>query len=302
MRAAVTGASGFVGGWLRSHLEAMGDHVVAVDTDVTQAAELRADLVAAAPEVIYHLAGQANVAASWTDPAATFLVNANGTLHVLDVARTMLPMPRVLVVGSADEYGIVDAEDMPIREDQPLRPVSPYAASKVAAEYLARQAHSGFGVPTVCVRSFNHIGPGQSDGFVVSSLARQVADAERTNTEVLRVGNLSARRDFTDVRDVVRAYRLLMQHGEPGGVYNVCSGTDVAIADLADALVASSRVPLRIEVDPARVRPVDTPVFVGDSSLLRSTTGWAPQFDVRTTVTEVLDWWRASGPPKGSPE
>ena len=302
MRVAVTGGSGFVGTWLQAHLRDAGDDVVCVDTDITDAEAVGVAIRNAAPDAIYHLAGQANVASSWTDPAGTFAVNATGTLNVLEAARSISPMPRVLVVGSADEYGVVSREQMPITESQPLRPVSPYAVSKVAAEQLAFQAFAGFGLPTICARSFNHIGPGQSDGFVVSAIARQVADAERSGESVVHIGNLTARRDFTDVRDVVRAYRRLVECGEPGGAYNVCSGVDIEIAQLANALISQSTVALRLEIDPARVRPVDTPVFLGDPSKLCSATGWQPTFDIVSTVGEVLAWWRESGPPTGGPE
>lgn len=292
VRAFVTGGSGFVGTWLLAHLRECGDEVDAPIVDILDRPALDAALAAASPDVVYHLAGQADVGGSWRDPVATFQVNATGTVHVLDAARRLARPPRVLVVGSADVYGTVVADDLPLREDRPLRPASPYAGSKAAAEQVALQAWLGWGLPVVRVRAFNHIGPGQSDAFVVSGLARQIAEAEvRGEGEVL-VGNLAARRDFTDVRDVVRAYRLLAIDGEPGGVYNVCTGVDVAIADLAERLVASARVPLELVADPARFRPVDVPVLRGDPTRLVAATGWRPEHDVDRTVADVLAWWR----------
>ena len=296
MRAAVTGASGFVGGWLTSHLATCGDEVVPITADITDAEAVAAEIASARPDAVYHLAGQANVALSWTDPVETFRVNANGTQNLLEAVRRAgsgtAESPRVLVIGSADQYGAVSADDLPIREDHPLRPVNPYAVSKVAAEHLALQAARGYGLDVVAVRAFNHIGPGQSEGYVVSALAKQIAEAERHGTSVISVGNLTARRDFTDVRDVVAAYRLLVQSATAGDVYNVCSGIDVSIDEIARGLVAASTRELRMELDPSRVRPVDTPLLVGDSSRLRNTTGWAPNHTLAETVRDVLQWWR----------
>jgi GDP-4-dehydro-6-deoxy-D-mannose reductase len=226
MRAFLTGGQGFVGTWLVRHLEEQGDEVTAPgpDVDITDAEALAAAVADARPEAIYHLAALANVSESWQDPVGTFEVNATGTLHLLEAARRVDPYPRVLLVCSAEVYGSVDPHRMPIVEDTPLRPVTPYAASKVAAEFLGMQAHLAYGLPVLRVRAFNHVGPSQAGSFVVSDLARGIAEAERNGTGVLRAGNLAAKRDFTDVRDVVRAYRLLVERGTAGEGYNVCSG------------------------------------------------------------------------------
>jgi GDP-4-dehydro-6-deoxy-D-mannose reductase len=289
----VTGASGFVGRWLLDHLRSMDDEVVAPDVDVTDASALRAALDDARPHAVYHLAALAHVGDSWAQPRETFAVNASGTLNVLEAARALTPFPTVLLVGSAEVYGRVAASDLPLREDAALRPVSPYAASKVAAEFLGLQAHLGHGLPVVRVRAFNHIGPGQAPTFVVSSLARQIAQASLHGGSSIRVGNLTPRRDFTDVRDVVRAYRLLVERGTPGEVYNVCSGEAVAIADIVDALVRIGGVRFEVVGDPERVRAVDVPVLVGDPGRVARATGWRRELPLEASLADVLDYWRS---------
>jgi GDP-4-dehydro-6-deoxy-D-mannose reductase len=294
MRAFVTGGHGFVGPWLVRHLEEQGDDVVAPgpDVDVTDAEGLARALAAARPDAVYHLAALASVAQSWDNPAATFEVNATGTLHLLEAARRLQPNPRVLLVCSAEVYGSVEPDRLPITEETPLRPVTPYAASKVAAEFLGLQAHLGHGLPVVRVRAFNHVGPSQAGAFVVSDLARRIAEAERDGAKVLRVGNLSPRRDFTDVRDVVRAYRLLVERGVVGEVYNVCSGHAIAIEELAHRLLRLAGTDLVIESDPELFRPVDVPVLLGDATRIRDHVGWEPTIPLDDTLNDVLDDWR----------
>ena len=198
-----------------------------------------------------------------------------------------------MIVSSAEVYGAVGLADLPVREDHPLAPVSPYAASKAAAEFLGLQAWLGYSLEVIRTRAFNHVGIGQSDQFVVSGVARQVALAEQDGAEaVVRVGNLSARRDVSDVRDVVRAYRALMVDGVPGAVYNVCSGVDVGIDELVDRLVSLARRRIDVVVDPARVRPVDVPVLRGDPSALVAATRWSPRHGLDATLGAVLDDWR----------
>ncbi|MEZ5177920.1 MAG: GDP-mannose 4,6-dehydratase [Acidimicrobiales bacterium] len=296
-KALVTGSTGFVGRHLVAHLTAMGDHVTGIDRaidglDITDAAAVGAAIADIAPNVIYHLAGWADVGGSWKAPVEAFRANAEGTLNVLSAA-TDCGVERVVAVSSADVYGIVDPSELPLTEDSPLRPASPYAASKVAADYLGLQAWLGRGLPVLRVRAFNHLGPGQTDKFVAPALASRVARAELEGGEVLKVGDLSARRDFTDVRDVVRAYRLLAEKGEPGQVYNVCSGVDLAVSDLADQLVAQARVPLRLEVDPDLLRPVELPVLRGSHQRLTDATGWEPEIPISQTLTDLLEDWRA---------
>lgn len=294
MRAFVTGGHGFVGPWLTRHLEEKGDEVVAPgpEVDITDGDAIAETMADARPDAVYHLAALSNVSESWKHPARTFEVNAVGTLHVLEAARSVDPHPRVLLVCSSEVYGAVAPDHIPIVEDTPLRPVTPYAASKVAAEFLGVQAHLGHGLPVVRVRAFNHVGPSQSGAFVVSDLARRIVEAESDGTKVLRVGNLSPQRDFTDVRDVVRAYRLLIEGGAAGEVYNVCSGRAVAIEELARRLLELAGADLVLETDPALVRPVDVPVLVGEPTRIRATVGWEPTIPLDETLLAVLDDWR----------
>jgi GDP-4-dehydro-6-deoxy-D-mannose reductase len=298
MKALVTGASGFVGPHLIAHLEASGDEVAVLDRRASPPVDL-ADLAAvcdtvagAGPDVVYHLAGWADVGASWRHPVEAFHANAVGTLHLLEACRAA-DVGRVLIVGSADLYGKVEEHELPLTESSPLRPTSPYAASKAAAEDLAVQAHLGHGLETVRVRPFNHLGPGQSEAFVAPGLAARIARAEQSGDRSIPVGNLSARRDLTDVRDVVRAYRLVATQGEPGAVYNVCSGRALAISELAQGLLAHATVELELVVDPDLLRPVDLPVLRGDASALAAATGWQPQIPIEQTLADLLDDMRA---------
>jgi GDP-4-dehydro-6-deoxy-D-mannose reductase len=298
MKAFVTGAGGFAGQWLLAELAAAGYETVACLVDVTQAADIRAAVVHDQPDMVFHLAGQANVGQSWSDPAGTFAVNAVGTLNVLQAVLACTTVPRTLIVSSAEVYGTVAPEALPLREDRLPRPGSPYAASKVAAEALAQQAAIGSGAPVVVARSFNHIGPGQAEHFVVSALARRLVQARAAGHRSIPVGNLSPRRDFTDVRDVVRGYRLLAERGHAGAIYNVCSGVSVSIADIAARLVALEAErcggpPIELALDPALQRPVDLPELRGDATRLHSDTGWEPTFRLDDTLCAVLDHWSA---------
>jgi GDP-4-dehydro-6-deoxy-D-mannose reductase len=292
VRALVTGAAGFVGRHLVAELTAAGDDVTETDRhtglDILDAEGLGALFAEARPEVVYHLAGQADVGGSWSSPVETFRVNAEGTLNVL-LAAAEQGVDRVLAVASADVYGVVTEEELPLTEASPLRPTSPYAASKLAADALALQAFLGHGLGVVRVRPFNHLGPGQSEQFVAPAIAARIARAERDGTDTIPVGNLSARRDLTDVRDVVRAYRLLIERGEAGEVYNVCSGVDVSIQTLADLLVGLARRPVRLVTDPDLLRPVDLPVLRGDATRLHAATGWKPEIPIEQTVADLLD-------------
>lgn len=297
MRALITGAGGFVGTHLVKHLAECGDTVIETDqssdgVDITDADAVAGLLAETRPEVIYHLAGWADVGGSWAAPTTAFRVNAEGTLNVL-LASVKSGVERVLVVSSADVYGAVAEHDLPIVETTPLRPVSPYAASKVAADFLGLQAFLGRGLGVLRVRAFNHLGPGQTDKFVASALASRIAHNEIDGTDVLPIGNLSARRDFTDVRDVVRAYRMLVTDGTPGEVYNVCSGSDSAVQDLAEMLLSGASRPMRFETDESLLRPVDVPVLRGDHTKLTDATGWEPNIPLAQTLADLLDDWRA---------
>lgn len=298
MRALVTGGLGFVGRHLLDHLRAAGDELVVLDrhgeqaVDITDGSAVRAAIITAAPDAVYHLAGWADVGASWSDPVGAFRVNAEGTLNVL-LACVEAGVGRVLSVGSADVYGVVTEAELPLTEDAPLRPASPYAASKVAADYLGLQAFLGQGLGVIRVRAFNHLGPGQTDRFVAAALAARIAANERDGGDTVTVGDLSPRRDFTDVRDVVRAYRLLVERGAEGEVYNVCSGRDLAVQQIADHLLTAATRPMRLVADPALHRPVDIPVLRGDSTKLRDATGWRAEIPIEETLDDLLEDQRA---------
>ena len=266
---------------------------LAVDgIDIADAEPVMEAVMGAKPTAVYHLAGAADVGGSWTAPRETFMANALGTLNVLEAARAA-GVERVLAVTSADVYGRVTEDELPLDEDQPLRPVSPYAASKVAADALAQQAWLGHRLPVVRVRAFNHLGPGQSDRFVAPSLAARIARNERQGGDEVPIGNMTPLRDVTDVRDVVRAYRLLMERGEPGAVYNVCRGRAVSVKEIAEELLAMAARPMHLVVDQSLQRPVDIPVLVGDNGALRAATGWEPTIPLETTLADVLADWRA---------
>jgi GDP-4-dehydro-6-deoxy-D-mannose reductase len=293
MIALITGAGGFVGNHLVAHLRECGDEVHSTDRstdglDITDAPSLLELLRRVRPEVVYHLAGASDVGGSWSTPQATFRANAEGTLNVLWAARES-GVRRVLTVGSADVYGKVSAEDLPITETLPMRPVSPYAASKVSADAVALQANLGFDQDVVRARPFNHLGPGQSNRFVAPALAGRIAANERSGETKVKVGNLSPQRDFTDVRDVVRAYRLLMERGTAGEVYNVCSGRAIAVQALADQFIAMATIPMELVTDPELERPVDIPVLLGDSTRIRRDTGWEPGIPLEVTLRDLLD-------------
>ena len=293
MRAYLTGGSGFVGGWLLRHLAEAGDAAVSPgpDVDVTDAARIAADLRAAAPDVVYHLAALTHVGRSWSEPGETFRVNAMGTLNLLEAAAGCDTPPVVVLVSSAEVYGpVTDARRLD--EHAELRPVTPYAVSKVAAEFLGLQAFLGRGLHVVRARPFNHVGPGQSDDFVVSALARRMIEAEINRDPTIQVGNLAASRDFTDVRDVVTAYRLLASKGAAGEVYNVCSGRALTIAALAAEMTHLLSYEVKLVEDPALFRPVEVPVLVGDASKLVAVTGWSPTIPLASTLSDVLDYWR----------
>jgi GDP-4-dehydro-6-deoxy-D-mannose reductase len=298
MRALVTGASGFVGRHLVEHLEATGDDVVRTDVDhegadITDADSMRDLFASTRPDAVYHLAGWSDVGGSWGADQEVFRINAEGTLSVL-LAAQHAGVERVLVVSSADVYGIVAEDELPLTEESPVRPVSPYAVSKVAADFLGLQAFLGRRQGVVRVRAFNHLGPGQRERFVAPAVAARIARNERDGGDVVPVGNTTPRRDFTDVRDVVRAYRLLVEHGTPGEAYNVCSGVDVAIADLVDRLLRMAARPMRLEEDATLLRPVDVPVLRGDSTKLREATGWVPEVPLDRTLVDILDAARAA--------
>lgn len=314
MRVLVTGAHGFVGGHLLELLRA--DHpgvevfalvrprggapgprpggAAVLEADLDDAPAVAAAVAASRPDRVVHLAGQSSVHHSWIDPGATLRTNVMGLVHLMDGVRAEGLRPRVLVVGSADEYGIVAEASAPVTEDTPLRPVSPYAVSKVAQSLLAAEYAARGGPEVVRTRTFPHTGPGRGEAFAESSFARQIVEVGAgRRPPVLSVGNLDAVRDFTDVRDVVRAYWALLERGAPGEVYNVCSGRGVRVGDILRRLLAVAGVAVEIRQDPGRFRPSDIPVLVGDPGRLRAATGWEARIGLDRTLTDLLDDWRA---------
>lgn len=297
MRALVTGSDGFVGRHLSQHLLASGDDVSGFDRecDVTDRDAVERRILAAAPDVIFHLAALTHVGASWSDPDATWRVNVAGTANVLSAARAA-GGALVVVVSSADVYGVVSEADLPLREDHPVSPVSPYARSKREAELIALDAVRTLSQRVVVVRPFNHVGPGQATSFAVPALASRLLAARDSGLDEIAVGDLSARRDFSDVRDVVRAYRLLAEHGRVGEVYNVASGRDVLMGEVAATLVDLIKPGTRLVADASLQRPVEVPVLRGSARKLHDATGWEPRIDWATSLRDVVDDLIARGP------
>jgi GDP-4-dehydro-6-deoxy-D-mannose reductase len=248
----------------------------------------------AAPDRIYHLAAQSYPSASWDAPITTLRTNVEGTINLLEAVRTHAPQARVHIAGSSAEYGWVTPDEVPIAETRRLRPASPYGVSKVTQELLGLQYHDSYRLHVVITRSFNHVGPRQGDRCSIQTFCQQMSQIEAgRQSPVLQVGNLEARRDFTHVADVARALWLLLDHGEPGTVYNLCSGTATRIGDIVDLVRAQGRAPVEVQVDPARLRPSDEPILQGDNSRLRAATGWAPQIGMEQIVAELLEYWRS---------
>ncbi len=312
MRALITGIAGFVGAHLARALLAEGvevwgtvhrrrledddlaGRVRLLAADLTDPAAATRLVDEARPTWVFHLAALSSVAGSWADPVETFRVNLTGQLNLLRALVAADQQPHVLIPGSAEEYGLVKPEELPVREENPLRPTNPYAVSKIAQDFLGYQFFLSHGLPVIRVRAFNQVGPGQSPEFVVSGFAKQVAAAEAgLGPPEVRVGNLEARRDFTDVRDMVRAYILAMRLCRPGDVYNVGSGAAVRVGDLLERLIALSQKPLRVVVDPARFRPLDVPEIYADTRKFRAATGWEPRIPLEQSLAEVLEFWRA---------
>ncbi|MBI3958154.1 MAG: GDP-mannose 4,6-dehydratase [Chloroflexi bacterium] len=245
------------------------------------------------PDLLLHLAAWSDVGGSWAQPWVAYELNIHCQLNLLEAVRRFAPACRVLVVGSNEVYGRVQPEDLPVDEETPFRPNSPYGVSKIAQDMMGYQYWCNYGLPIVRVRSFNNIGPGQADDFVASAFARQIAEIEAGQREpVLRVGNLEAVRDFTDVRDVVAAYWLVAQRGAVGAVYNVGTGQGYSIQTILEILLGMSNAPIQVEQDPSRLRPSDVPAMICDNRRLVAATGWQPRVDLRRTLQDVLDAWR----------
>jgi GDP-4-dehydro-6-deoxy-D-mannose reductase len=316
MRSLITGIDGFVGSHLAAlllqhgdevggtynydpKLRLLGEHAGRVRTwplDVRDSAQIDAVLAHFKPDRVYHLAAIAFVPISFENPRLVFDVNLFGTINLYDCLRKLSLNPKVLFVSTADVYGMVSPEDLPINESHLAEPTNPYAVSKLAAELISTQYAHNYGMNIVCVRPFNHIGPGQSPKFVCSDFAKQIAEIEaRKRQPVMLVGNLETRRDFSDVHDVTRAYVLAMDKcpGD-GSVYNIGSGQSHSIREILDTLLAMSKTKIKVERDSERMRPSDTPDVYGDCSRFQKATGWKPKHDLKKTLTEILDYWRAN--------
>jgi GDP-4-dehydro-6-deoxy-D-mannose reductase len=312
LRALITGAGGFVGGHLCAYLLAHTDwkltgtvypHPVDAQpqeprlrlrhADLRDPEGVQALVGEVQPDCVFHLAAQSFVPASFADPWDTLQNNVRAQLNLLEAVRRSGRDVRLLVIGSNEEYGAPRPEELPQTEESPLRPNNPYAVSKVAQDFLGLQYYLAYGLPVVRVRPFNHTGPGQAPRFVVPAFASQIARIEAGLQEpVMKVGNLEAARDFTDVRDIVRAYHLAVSQGEPGEVYNLASGQPQSVRGLLEMLLSHSHVEIRVERDPRRYRPVDVPVAYGSAAKFRQRTGWEPQIPFEQTLRDTLAYWR----------
>lgn len=311
MRILITGATGFVGPYLAEHIDEVAPEaevwgfVLAADRekappsvrqiqgDLTDIASLKDALEQVRPEIIFHLAAASSVASSWDHPGRFLEVNAVGTVNLLEMVRTAGREVRVVVSSSGEIYGAVPVDQQPITEDAHLAPLSPYAASKAAQDLLTAQYYHGYGIPTVRLRLFHHTGPRRPPHFVASSFAHQIARIEHgLDPPRLAVGNLDAIRDFTDVRDVARAYWLAATRGVPGDVYNICSSRHTSIRRVLDVLLMDSKVEVEVEVDPGRLRAADIPYLVGDYTRFSRATGWQPEIPLVQTLGDLLEWWR----------
>lgn len=307
-QALITGAGGFVGAHLLHYLKQYTDFALhgtlhrPIDTatlgalctphvlDLTDSEAVQRLLESVQPDRIYHLAGQSYVPRSYEAPWETLETNLHSVVNLFESIRALKLDTRVLIIGSAEMYGLVRPDQLPITEETPFAPVSPYAVSKVAQDMLALQYFRSHKLHTVRVRPFNHIGPGQRGRFAVASFAAQIAQIEAEQSDpIVYVGDLSAERDFTDVRDVVRAYHLTLELGEPGGLYNVCSGQFHSMQRVLDTLIGLSSRQIEVRIDPARLRPADVPRLVGSPARLQAATGWTPQIRFEQTLRDVLD-------------
>ena len=315
MRALITGITGFAGSHLadyllehQSEVEIFGtyrwrsrteniDHLTGriqlVEADLRDYQSIHATLDEVRPDYIFHLAAQSFVPSSWRSPTDTLATNIEGQTHIFEAVRALELDPVIQIACSSEEYGLVHPDETPITEDNPLRPLSPYAVSKVAQDYLAYQYHQSYGMRAIRTRGFNHTGPRRGEVFVTSNFAKQLASIEAGRQEPkILVGNLDAVRDFTDVRDTVRAYWLAVTKATPGEVYNIASGNGITIRELLDRLIALCDVPVEIEIDPARLRPSDVEILVGDHSKFTAETGWQPEIPFDQTLADTLDYWR----------
>lgn len=312
-KALITGITGFAGSHLAELLLKKGfdvcgttrprskteniDHIKTkldlYDADLLDSHSLYSVMIKVKPDFIFHLAAQSFVPTSWASPANTLETNVIGTVHLFEVVRRAEINPIIQIACSSEEYGLVYKNETPVKENNPLRPLSPYAVSKIAMDYLGHQYNQSYQMKIIRTRAFNHTGPRRGDVFVCSNFAKQIALIEKKKQPpIISVGNLSAKRDFTDVRDVVKAYLLSVQKCVPGEVYNIASGKSWEIKKVLEILLSFAKVKIGVKKDPKRVRPSDVPVLLGDSSKFRKKTGWKPEISFEKTLKDLLNYWR----------
>ena len=315
MRVLITGITGFAGSHLADYIlvnhpdvEVCGiirwrsrrenilhieEKVSLFEADIKDVISLKKCLTEIKPDRIFHLAAQSFVPTSWKCPAETFTINAVGQVNLFEAILSLKLDPKIQVAGSSEEYGMVQRDEIPMKETNPLRPLSPYAVSKVAQDLLAWQYFKSYGLRTVRTRGFNHTGPRRGEVFICSNFAKQIAEIEKEKRKpVIYVGNLDAKRDFSDVRDIVRAYWLSLEKGEEGEVYNIGKGKAYSMKEVLDMLLSISKVNVKIEVDPQRIRPSDVPILISDCTKFMKITGWKPEIPFRQSLQDLLDYWR----------
>lgn len=314
MRVLITGITGFAGSHLADYCLSRGDvelfgivrwrsrteniehfesRVQLLECDLRDATSTRGIVEEIKPEFIFHLAAQSFVPTSWKAPSESLTTNVIGQLNIFEAVRRVNLDCRIQIAGSSEEYGMVYEHELPIKEENPLRPMSPYAVSKVAQDLLGYQYYMSYKMDIVRTRGFNHTGPRRPPVFVCSDFAKQIVDIEKgLRKPVINVGNLKARRDFTDVRDTVKAYFLALERGEAGQVYNICSEKSYSMQEILDRLLALSDAEVEVRQDPARMRPSDVPVLEGDCSRFRNATGWRPEIPFDQTLQDIMDFWR----------
>tara|TARA_B100000929_G_scaffold235436_1_gene192028 strand:- start:750 stop:1712 length:963 start_codon:yes stop_codon:yes gene_type:complete len=315
MKILITGVTGFVGSHLaeyclsldqqvevigtcrwrsrRENIEHLEDAINLYECDLRDASSVKTLLADIQPERIFHLAAQSYVPSSWNSPGETITTNVIGQLNIFEAMRETNSTASIQIAGSSEEYGLVHPEEAPITEENPLRPLSPYAVSKVAQDMLAYQYFQSYGLKVVRTRAFNHTGPRRGDVFVTSNFAKQIAEIEAgQRPPVIHVGDLNPKRDFTDVRDIVRAYWLSLEHCNLGEVYNVASGKAYRIKEVLEILLDNSGQDIEVVEDPERLRPSDVPLLLGDNSRFCKATGWAPEIPFEETAKDLLDYWR----------
>jgi len=315
MRVLITGITGFAGSHLADHIlsehkdaEVFGfvrwrsrrdnirhilERIHLYEADLKDIVSLKKALSQIKPDRIFHLAAQSFVPTSWKCPSETFSINAIGEINLFEAVLDLGMKPRIQIAGSSEEYGLIHPNEVPMKEDNQLRPLSPYAVSKVAQDLLAYQYFKSYGLDTVRTRGFNHTGPRRGDVFICSNFAKQIALIEKKKQEpVIFVGNLDAQRDFTDVRDMVRAYWLSLEKGKKGEVYNIGTGKAYRIKEILDILLFLAGDDVEVRVDPDRLRPSDVPILLSDSTKFRKITGWEPKIPFTQSLKDLLDFWR----------